>query len=349
MPDRITSPNDASRVLPGATQATEGSVVRSDHRRASSMPTAPEGLSRRPPVADTRSQGSHRLPRAAQIFSDRNWGVELPDALKSYLRARTNQAGAFLTHFDEAQYARWSGACLGQAHLWMRLNAANPEAAATDRLDALASFEGAVHANIHQLSYSHNREEGFSISRLFGVDSWSSKPGTHDAVYNREMNDLHRIGAHVHSHTNLDLAQLPQAICEIDGYSLVELSLPGRRGERHTWGLFKSSDSEVTIFDANYGEFRVPTAELPAFLQHINEQFRADLGGRIDRISLRPCVVDTHYEGTPAANLCDWLATASSPPGEPATSAAVGGPQRPEEDAEGMGLRHRATVRRTDL
>jgi hypothetical protein len=290
------------------------------------------------------------LPPAAQIFSDRDWGVELPDALKGYLQARTNQAGAFLTHFDKAQYARWTGACLGQAHLWMRLNAANPKAAATDRLDALASFEGSVHANIHQRSYSHNRAEGFSISRLFGVDSWSAKPGTHDAVYNREMNDLHRIGLHVHSHTDLDLAQLPQAICEIDGYALLELSLPGRRGDRHTWGLSKTSDSEVTIFDSNYGEFRVPTAELPAFLRHINEQFRADLGGPVDRVSLRPCVVDTRYEGTPAANLCSWLATASPNPTKPnSRDATVGGPPRSGEDAGGPGLRHRATVRRSDI
>jgi len=285
------------------------------------------------------------LPPAAQVFSDRNWGVELPDALKGYLKARTNQAGAFLTHFDEVQYARWSGACLGQAHLWMRLNAANPEAAATDRLDALASFEGAVHADIHQRSYSHNRAEGFSIARLFGVDSLSAKPGTHEAVYTREMNDLHRIGAHVHSHTDLDLARLPQAICEIDGYALVELSLAGRSRERHTWGLSKASDSEVTIFDANYGEFRVPTAELPAFLRHISEQFRGDLGGPIDRVSLRPCVVDTRYEGTPAANLCSWLATASPNRTEPASrDAAVSAPQLPGQDAEGSGLRRRVAV-----
>lgn len=289
------------------------------------------------------------MPPAAQIFSDRNWGVELSEALKGYLQARTNQAGAFLTHFDEAQYARWGGACLGQAYLWMRLNAANPEAAAAHRLDALASFEGSVHATIHQRSYSHNRAEGVSVSRLFGVDSWSAKPGTHDAVYTHQMNDLHRIGAHVHSHTDLDLARLPQAICEINGYALVELNLPGRRGERHTWGISKTSDAEVTIFDSNYGEFRVPTAELPAFLRHINEQIRADLGGPIDRVALRPCVVDSRYEGTPAANLCSWLASASRNPAEPASrDAAVGGPQRPGEDAGGPGLRRRVTVRRPD-
>jgi len=346
MPDRISPPTHAAGILPAAAQATEDSVVPSDRR---SLLAGPEGLSRRPPVTDVRSQGSHRLPPAAQIFSDRNWGGELPDTLKAYLKARTNQAGAFLTHFDEAQYAQWGGACLGQASLWMRLNAANPEAAATDRLDALASFEGSVHANIHQRSYSHNRAEGFSLSRLFGVDSWSAKPGTHEAVYNRQMNDLHRIGAHVHSHTDLDLARLPQAVGEIDGYALVELSLRGR-GERHTWGLSKTSDSQVTIFDSNYGEFRVPTTELPAFLLHINEQIRADLGGPIDRVSLRPCVVDTRYEGTPAANLCSWLATASPNPTEPPSrDAAVCGPQRPAEDAAGAGLKHRATVRRPDL
>jgi len=120
--------------LPGAARATEDSAVPSERRPASSLPAGPEELSRRPPVADVRSQGSHRLPPAAQIYSDRNWGGELSGALKAYLQARTNQAGAFLTHFDDAQYARWDGACLGQAHLWMRLNAANPQAAATDRL-----------------------------------------------------------------------------------------------------------------------------------------------------------------------------------------------------------------------
>jgi len=115
----------------------------------------------------------------------------------------------------------------------------------------------------------------------------------------------------------LDLARLSQAIGEIEGYALVELSLPGRRGERDTWGLSKTSDSQVTIFDSNYGGFRVPTTELPAFLRHINEQIRADLGGPIDRVSLRPCAVDTRHEGTPAANLCSWLATASPNPTEP--------------------------------
>ncbi|MGM9490598.1 YopT-type cysteine protease domain-containing protein [Ideonella sp. YS5] len=268
----------------------------------------------------------------------------MSDVLKGYLKARTNQAGAFLTHFSESHYARWTGACLGQTFLWMRLNAANPGAAATDRLDALASFEGATHATIHQRAYADNRSEGYTVSRMFGIDSWSAKPGTHDAVYNRPMNELHRIGAHVHSHTGLTLEQLPQALRDVDGYATVELDLP--RGERHAWGLHKTSEAEVTIFDSNYGEFRVPAGELPDFLRHINQQIGADLAGPVVRVCVRPCVVDARYEDTPAADLCGWLAT--SAPGSqqaPAVPEAVMDEAHPSDlDAAAPLLRRRPTA-----
>jgi hypothetical protein len=101
-------------------------------------------------------------------------------------------------------------------------------------------------------------------------------------------------------------------MCEIDGYAIAEVDLPGRRGERHAWGLSRTSPDELKIFDSNYGEFRVPTAELPAFLSHINEQIRADLGQPIDKVNLRPMIVDPRYEGTPAADLCRWLASTTS-------------------------------------
>lgn len=347
MPEPISPSPPLPAIRPATARPAEGSAAASSGGRPAPSPlAAPEGLSRRPPIPDPRSEGPHRQPRASQILSDRNWGGEVSDALKGYLKARTNQAGAFLTHFTESQYARWTGACLGQTHLWMRLNAANPRAAATDRLDALASFEGATHATIHQRAYSDNRREGFTISRMFGIDTWSSKPGTHDAVYNRPMNDLHRIGAHVHSHTGLTLEQLPQALRDIDGYALIELDLPGRRGERHTWGLHKTSDAELTIFDSNYGEFRVPAGELPDFLRHINEQIRADLGGPVVRAAVRPCVVDSRYEDTPAAHLCGWLA--SSSPGSqqaPAVPEAVMEEARPSAlDAAAPLLRRRPTA-----
>ena len=256
--------------------------------------------------------------------------MELSDGLKGFVQARTNQAGAFLTHFSDAQYAKWTGACLGQAYLWMRLSAASPAAAATDRLDALASFEGATHATIQQRSYSDQKADDFNISRLFGVDSWSSKPGTAEAVYSRPMNDLHRIGAHVHSHTGLELGQLPQALGEIDGYALVELDLAGRLGNRHAWGVHRTSDAELTIFDSNYGEFRVPMPQLPAFLRQMDEQIRADLGAPVARVAVRPCVVDSRYDDTPAADLCHWLATAS--PNPPATDSADAGGGLPGPD-----------------
>lgn len=100
MPDRIPSPTHAPEILPGAARANEDSATPSARRPASSLPAGPEELSRRPPVADVRSQGSHRLPPAAQIFSDRNWGGELPDELKAYLQAPGGVVPAWVRHIS---------------------------------------------------------------------------------------------------------------------------------------------------------------------------------------------------------------------------------------------------------
>lgn len=262
---------------------------------------------RLPFVRDIRSQGPHAIPSAEQIESDRNWGGDLLPGLKTALLARTNQGAAFLTHFSDEEMSRWEGACNGQCHIWMRLREASPLAAATDRLNALASFEGTVHANIHQSAYSDNRADDFSIGRLLGIDAWSSKPGTHDAIYTKTINDLNRMALHVNSHSNLRMEMLPRALETITGYAMLRLSLPGRQSPRHTWAIHNAGQGHMTLFDPNYGEFHVPNNRLPDFLRTLNEQIKLDLGNTVARIDIAPCIVNPEFDDTPVAALCRSL------------------------------------------
>lgn len=302
---------------------------------------------RLPFVRDARSEGPHSIPSAVQIDSDTNWGGQLQPELKAALAARTSQGAAFLTHFSDEDMKRWDGACNGQCHIWMRLREANPSASAADRLNALGSFEGSVHAEIHQRAYSDNRQADFSIARLFGVDAWSAKPGTGDAMYTKDINDLNRMALHVNSHSGLSMDALPRALGEVSGYAVLRLDLQGSRAPRHTWAVHNAGQGHLVLFDPNYGEFHVEHARLPDFLKALNRQIEMELGSGVARIDIAPCIVDPAFEDTPAAALCRTLADGASPAPDAReeasqSSGTVAGHAVEAHPASGPGLRRRA-------
>jgi Yersinia/Haemophilus virulence surface antigen len=194
------------------------------------------------------------------------------------------------------------------------LREANPSAAAANRMDALASFDGTVHALIHQRATNASVAEDIKQDPILRASNplyrmpLSSKPGTIKALHSKPLNEMHRLAAHVFSRSDLPLANLPAAMLEITGYAFLSVIIgPGPNPRRHAWAMHNDGQGRVSLFDSNFGEFHVLQDKLPELLTALDRQYVVVFKNRIDRVTVQPHVVDPDFTGTPAEELCRQL------------------------------------------